>query len=209
MLDFVVHKRGKGLYGTSPEHDLTEDEKVLDALLDGYGFQMADEFDLILLEGIRSGYFDERRLLDSAARLNEKVKAMSSEKSLEAGWRLYHDSFDDNETEVVDALIVTFQEHVKFVTPVNLDGTVRLLKDLGGYDTNELIEYYMSERNESREFFDLSESPFGDSVLDEDVRKAFAKKLATFKDHRWVTDVLIRIFKEHGWGRDDIALLGR
>ena len=206
LLEFVMKKRGKSWYGSTREEDLTNDEKTWDALLDEFGFRSMDEFDLVLLSGIKSGFYDEERLKRAGAELDKRVKALAGENSLEAAWRLYHDSFDDNRDRVLKAIADAFVEQVQFVTPVNLDGTVRFFKDLGEADAaQEAIDYYMSERKEDKEFFDLAGSPF--QILDEDVRKAFAAKFDSFKDERNPGEVPIRIAKEHGWGREDITLL--
>jgi hypothetical protein len=209
LLEFIVNKRGKGIYGQTRSDSLTEDERRWEALLDEYDFRMMDDFDLVLLDGMRNGLFDSNRLTVAAGELDARFKAEVGHASLESAWRLFHDSLDDNEDDVVAAIAETFTKHVQLVTPLNLNGTVMLLKDLG-YDALEFIAHYMAERSkEGKDFFDLSNSPFGDSIVDPDVRRAFDEKLATFKDEQNPHDVLIRIAKEHAWGPSDVDLLSR
>jgi hypothetical protein len=107
------HKRVKDVFGVKERADISEEEKRWNAFLDSFGFSTMDEFDLSLLEGIEQGYFDEDTLVRRAQQLDEKFKAAESEGSLEASWRLYHDSFDDNEPEVIGGIISAFRKHVR------------------------------------------------------------------------------------------------
>jgi hypothetical protein len=185
-IDFLRHKRVKDVFGVKERADISEEEKRWNAFLDSFGFSTMDEFDLSLLEGIEQGYFDEDTLVRRAQQLDEKFKAAESEGSLEASWRLYHDSFDDNEPEVIGGIISAFRKHVRLVTPLNLSGTIKLLKDLGRTDeAKQALAYYMNKRgDENRGFFDLDEYPFGDDIDDCDVRAAFDTKYRSFKDDR-------------------------
>jgi hypothetical protein len=141
--------------------------------------------------------------------LDEKFKAAEGEGSLEGAWRLYHDSFDDNEPTVVAGIVSAFREHVRLVSPLNLSGTVKMLKEIGhANEAKRLLDYYIEKRGEeSRSFFDLEKYPFGDDIDDPDVRSAFDAKYRSFQDDRSPAHVLVRIAKNQSWSRDDITLL--
>jgi hypothetical protein len=50
-IDFLRHKRAKDVFAIKERADITEEEKGWNALLDSFGFNTMDEFDLSLLEG--------------------------------------------------------------------------------------------------------------------------------------------------------------
>jgi hypothetical protein len=63
----------------------------------------------------------------------------------------------------------------------------------------------MANRNEDREFFDLAESLFGDTVTDPDVRAAFNEKAAQLEEKRDLTGIMLSI--KDGWDDDRIHAL--
>jgi hypothetical protein len=170
-----------------------------------------DDFDLVLLEGISRGFFDEKALLERGAELDAKFKAEQTNGSFEDAWRLFHDSFEDNEAEVIARIFAAFTDNIQHISPMNLNGTVRLLKNLGAPErATEAVKLYIRGRSgEDRSFFDLVNDPFGNEVDDPEVRAAFDDKFASFVDERSPQDVLVPIAKNSSWSRDDIALLGR
>ena len=93
---------------------------------------------------------------------------------------------------------------------MNLNGTVRLLKYLGHEEkAEEAIRYYVDERQEERNFFDLSDYAFGDEVTEPDVRAAFDAKYQSFADDRSPVDILVRIARNRSWSRDVLLLLSK
>jgi hypothetical protein len=75
LLEFVVKKHGKALYGTTAHKDLSEKEKLWYSMLGTYYFSPVDDFDLVLLDGIKSGFFDEKKLIDKATTLNKRFSS--------------------------------------------------------------------------------------------------------------------------------------
>lgn len=209
LIDFAIKKRGQGWYGTTTEKTLTDEEKQWDGILDAYGFRATDDFDLALLDGIRNGFFDDERVLRHAQKLHDMHFAAKSDQSIGDAWRMFHDSFDDNGDQVLAAIADAFTAHVKFVTPGNLNATMSLFKELGHPDTSkDALEIYLAERaDEPKEFWDLDASSFRDNMDDPDMRKAFAEKLATFKDASDPKEILLRIAKNQSWSKRDTEFL--
>lgn len=208
-IDFLCHKRTKDFFGLREDQDFSEDEKTWNSMLDGIGFTTVDDFDLFLLDSLKKGYFNVPLLLRHAEELDKRANAVKSEDSIRAAWRLYHDSFDDNEQQVVDAVLAAFHSEVHFVSPMNLDGLVMLLRGLSrGREATEAIRYYMESRvNEDQRFFDLGEYAFGDEVTDPEIRAAFGAKYEAFPDLRTAVDVLTHIAEHQSWSRKDKVIL--
>jgi hypothetical protein len=209
FIDYLLTHRGNDWLGAPASEDLPERERKWIAILDRIGFTNVDDFDLVLLDAIRNGYFDVDRLKLRAQELDAKHKAAHSDKELNDAWALIHDSFDDNEDEARNRLIDAYSDNIQIVTPGNMEALVNLLKALGDDETaKDGIEYYMKKRDdEDRSFYDLENHPFISEFKDPDLAKAFRDKLATFKLTTDPAEILERIGREQGWSNRDIATL--
>ncbi|WP_428672572.1 P-loop NTPase fold protein [Reyranella sp.] len=204
MAAFAKAKRGRGMYGKTGGK-LTAEEQEWDNLLDRCEFSNADAFDLVLIDGIRSGYFDFATIRQAAEERDRAIKAGDAEASFQAAWRLYHDSFDDNEAELVERLLSSFMQSARQISQSNLNGTVVFLKELGHADkAAQIIEHYMADHQaEGRDFFDVSEiSSFGE-ISDPDVQQAFTKTLQTFDAEHSPEEALRAIGGSQGWNAQD------
>lgn len=188
------------------QKDVPTREAAWNALLDAYGYTDTDELDLVLMDGVCDGYFDPERVKKAALISNEKVLANKADGSFESAWRLYHDSFQDDAEQVLDNLHKSFMQNYKYISPVNVSGTVSLFKDLGrGNQAKEMLDYYIKNRKEDRKYFDLAESPFGDHVTDPDVRAAFDARAAQLVEQRDILSIILSI--KDGWDDERLATL--
>lgn len=179
------------------------------ALLSSYNFHQMDELDGVILKAVCEGHINPGLLRTEAAAVEKRLKASDADQSFQQAWGLYHDSFDDNEDEVVGALVDAVGKTPDAISSTNLSGTIGLLKELGwGGDIPQLIASYIIARaDEPKDFWDLQGSTFGGEVRDADVRQAFAEKLATFSEGRDPVAVLRKIAQQRGWNPDDLTFL--
>lgn len=160
-LEFLIEK-AKDKFGLRKDNEVSPREAAWNALLGDYGYIWTDDFDMVLIEGIRNGYFDPEKIKSQAQQLHDKIIAEKAGGSFESAWRLYHDTFADNQQQVLDGIYAAFMRNFRYITPTNLAGTVKLFKDLGREDqAREMLRHYVDNRNENRELFDLDFSPFG------------------------------------------------
>ncbi len=203
-LDYL--KRVTEFSRLTPKKDQSAQQVSWNALLDAYGYAMADELDLALMDGVCDGYFDPDRISKGAAISHEQALANKADGSFSSAWRLYHDTFRDNTSEVTNAIYRSFMRDFKYVSPLNLDGTISLFKDLGKRDQAlEMLNFYVANRQEDRKFFDLSQSPFGGEIKDPDVRAAFASKASQMEEKRDIPAIIMSI--QNGWDDDRLATL--
>src|SRR6266702_2648660 len=209
LIDFLLEHRGNEWFGAPDPEDLSEDERKCAELLDRYSFTNVDDFDLVLLDAVRNGYFDTERLEEQAKALDAWHKAEHSDQELNDAWALVHDSFDDNEDEAVLRLIEAYKNNIQIVTPSNMQSLIGLFKDLElDEEAKEGIEYYVKERgNEERAFFDLDSHPFAGRFTDPDLRKAFRNKFVDFKTEVDPVATLERIDRHKSWSPTDISAL--
>jgi hypothetical protein len=141
-------------------------------VLDRYGFTECDDLDLVLIEGIQRGFFDEDKLLQEAAKYQKNALALQGNASLEEAWRPFHESFDNNVDEVVTKLFDGSVKGIKYASLGYLNATVSMLKELGAAEkAADLIKRYASERGDESGLFDLSNHPLSISknINDPDV----------------------------------------
>jgi hypothetical protein len=206
-LEFLIRKRSSGLFGLD-KGKLSDKEAAWNAMLDAYQFTSLDDLDNVLLKGIQDGYFDTDEIDSSASKMDDQISADSISQSFSQAWDAYHDSFSTDENAVLDPIYKAFFKGIEHISPVNLDGTVRLFKGAGREKgASEMIGAYVKKHAEEKPLFDLKNYPFRDLITDPDVIEAFKKRLATFKDARDPVVVLLSIGRTQSWNPQDLTML--
>jgi hypothetical protein len=183
-------------------------DKVSRQLLGAYGFDSVDDLDRVIIAGIENGYFDADALREAAKVTEGQIFFQRQDNSFTAAWDLYHGSFKQNADEVLNNMTAAFQSSVQTISPLNLNGTVALFKDLGREaQAKELIAYYVTHHPGDQRFFILRHSAFGQEIKDPDVRAAFAAKAASFAVEFDPNETLRRIAETNAWTDQDVANL--
>jgi len=187
--------------------DITPKEGAWNAALDACEFSSIDDFDRVLLEGIENGFFNQAEFKKTALDLNEQIRANKLNASFLDAWDLYHESFDDNEAEVVKAIYDSSLQNIQKIGPGTLNGTVVLFKDLGRPDLADLIlEQYITHRQEPAAF-NIYHSPFANDVTDHSVVNALKQKYSKIKTTRAPLERLQEMSRVNGWSPEDILIL--
>lgn len=207
---FLRSKRGGMFTGLMKDSDVPEEEKAWHALLNSYNFVGVDEFDLALYDGLRVGFFDDNTIRGEAKKLNTKLKTNKKAGSFHKAWEGYHNSFNNDEAEVLDSIYNSFKRNLETIDVVNLSGTISIFKELGRADqADEMLSLYLEKRVEDVDFWDIENLPFGDMVKDPDVQSAFAARFAELNVLPQPAEVLKRMGRDEGWGPKDIMALSR
>ena len=222
LLGWCVYEPGKApdvayvktfnayMIGMDRGEEVDETETSWNNTLRSFGFASMDEMDLTLLDGIRDGYFNEELLKSQASKKNKDIKDGNASDAFRQAWELFHGSFDNNKAVVLDGILASFKQNIGIITPLDLNGTVVLLKDLGRPEqAAEIIELYVASKLNSRDMFDLDNGPHDRYIRDPDVRAAFRAKLDAFEDNRNPVDILLSIASENGWSQADSKLLSQ
>ncbi len=188
----------------------TEKEQQWQSILSAYGYYNTDELDEIILSGIKNGYFDEDKLLTVAKRFNETRERDTGAESFAAAWDMYHDSFDNNETEVMSAIHRSALKHIAVIRPNDLNSVVVFLKE---FDRKEeavdIIKKYIESHPNFEEYKDLDHVFWASDVKDPDVVEAFKTKKASIVDKRDPSTVLEQIAQNSGWNVEDTELVAK
>ncbi len=181
---------------TSPFSDLEDDlslstqQQLWAALLRRYDNYAVDDFDLQIAELVENGYVDEKRIQEEAFLLQQKNLAARSEDFFQQAWRKFNDSFDDNTEEVVDHLANSFKHNARYISPINLDGSVRLLRQLGKSRlASRIINLYIEKRGDESELFSLDSSILPNQIKDPEVLEKFREKHESLRQKRTLQEV--------------------
>ena len=203
-----VQEIGYALFGLGDKDDIPDDHKAWNTKLQDYGYQVTDELDDVLANAVRTGYFVDAEFDKAASEKNRRIVAAKATGSFTQAWRTYHDSFNDDQEFVVSTLYESFKVNAKYITPVNLNGTVRLFRELGeDAKADELIDLYIKVRADEPELFNLSEYSFSGDISDQKVREAFDKAYEGVAVSESVKDVLVRLAGSNGWNNKDEIVL--
>ena len=184
------------------------DELKWGATLQRFGLWYFSDTARIALECLERGFIDPEDVGADAQKLHAGYDAKTSESSFHEAWQIYHGSFDDNQKEGVEALCTSFRKSVKYIAPVNADGTVRLLRDLGENKlASELISLYVDCHEASS--FDMRERFGPNEIRDKEFKDRASKKFSEIEDKRDPKQVLIQIAKTASWNDEDILLLSK
>ncbi len=191
----------------SLEKNEKEEEKQWRALISSMNFTHVDDFDQLLFDSMEKGYFDPEEIEKKSKQADSKLSLDDKTNSFHKAWDKYHGSFKCNEAEILDEMFESFKNNVKAINPTNADHTISFLRK---YDritqADELIDFYMKNRNEERKFYDPNYSHFLD-IKDPAFLKVFKDKLASFKDPRTPKEIIIKIAKDGGWSQEDLLPL--
>ena len=98
--------------------------------------------------------------------------------------------------------------NAQFITPMNLNGTVKLLRELGKDSlADELIEFYIKSNHENNKLFDLSNYAFRGDIDDSNIIKRFDEIFFKTKNQKSLRDVIYGLVGKNGWGAEDIKIL--
>lgn len=205
-LKFVTSK-GYSMFGIGGSEE-SEKEKKWKTFLQRYSYQLTDELDLVLAEAVKTGFFIDEELKDKAIAKNQEIVAAKSEGSFSNAWNLYHDSFNDNAEDVVNGLYESFNINCKHVSPLNLNGTVSLFRELGEEENaSKIIDLYIELRKDETELFNLKENNFFGDIQDLEIIKKFGEIYNASVTTKSPKEVLGIIVGQNGWNESDEVVL--
>jgi hypothetical protein len=210
-IEHLQKRTGLTMLNFDKDKKLKEEETQWNNLLDEYEWGSLDALDKALIPALDVGYFDQVLIKKGADEVLAVLTIQRQDGAFEDSWKGYHDSFDANQDQLLDNMFGTFKKTYKTITLGNLDGTIRLFRDLGrDAQAKELLAFYIVNRQEPQTFWDLNDNPFGNDIKDADVRQAIKDKFASFGSAQVsLPDLLEAMGGNGGWniGEADKAAL--
>lgn len=185
--------------------DKSEDtqERQWEELLGEYGYQHTDALDLALMTTIERGYPDIEAIKNAAIDLDAQLKIHDGSERLSAAWRLFKQSFDDNEEEILATLLSAIQDHLKWSSFGDINSVITLLRDFSRDDLAEkLIDDFVAANSDRRERFDLSERFPGDRY-DAALEKRLNAEHALLSKPKPLDESLRTLGSDDGWSKSD------
>lgn len=205
-LDYVVNI-GHRLFHRS-DKEVSEEEKPWHSFLLSFGYRKTNQLDKVLANGIESGFFDLEEVEKMTVARNEEILKNKSAQEFHDAWGLFHNTFEENEDQLVKELQKSLVKNALTVSPISLNSTVVLLRDLGHDQVaDSLIENYVLARKETPQVFDLHEYAFGGDVTDTKIRDVFSSEHEKVDNRPSLLDVLERLSFTNGWSLIDEEVL--
>lgn len=192
------------------DQTLSTQQQIWCAILRRYNNFTMDDFDLQIASLVENGYVNENLFLEQAELLNERILAARSEDSFQEAWRRFNESFDDDAQGVVDCLSDSFKHNAKYISPVNLDGTVRLLRNLGKDKlATRIIDLYIDKRQDNAELFNLDSSVLPGQIKDWEVVQKFRAKQESLRAKRSLKDICDLLLAQDTCGDEEELLMSQ
>lgn len=206
-LEYLRNRLTK-VYGPKPKEPQSEEETAWDRLLEAYNFFGMDEFDEVLLDGLRNGFFDETAINGHASALNERVTKEKISEVIRASWVPFHDSFANNTEEVRDAIYKAAIGNVEYLSLLDLNNVAVVLKGLGNSDkAKEVIAAYVASRRVNPQALNLDAFPFRNRIDDPDVIDALKANFVEAKKLRDPIEIILGFAQKTGWLNSEIDQL--
>lgn len=186
----------------------SETEKAWKELLLSYKFMNVDELDKAIADIIKLGYFNKENFESVIRRANENILHKKKGNGIVKAWQLFHNSFKNNEKEVLQAFIDGVKESIEHIDPSQLDSIISIMRELNGSKEAKIaIEFFITNRSHTPEIFNLNSFEIYKEVKDEEVKEMFARAYAKFKPQDDFRDAISRLNGSNGWRNEDIDLL--
>lgn len=184
-----------------------EEKRWINTLLK-YGYKKTNELDEVLIDMVKYGYIDTNRFQIQVGIRNNEIVRDNKRGSLFEAWQYFHNSFDDNQTEVVEKLYQAVLDGMAYVTPSDLDSVVGLFRD---FDENikatELIDSFINYANNGLNEYVQSIYMNVHPVKDAELLLKIKEYSVSRDMEDSIGDVLIKLSGQNGWSdRHEVTL---
>lgn len=125
-------------------------------LLEQYGYRYPEPFDLVLMQGVANGYFQQESVNKHAQELNERTASQRAHAELHEAWRAYNGSFANTAEEVMKPLRECFLRNAHFYSLNDMNSIINLARALGfGEMEKEILDKYVELNKDIPGAFDL------------------------------------------------------
>lgn len=204
-LDFIESFGGLHYFD---EKKLPDREKLWRSTLMSYNFYTIDDLDRQIAKLVRSGYIEIDKLMSTVSKRNQQEIANKKHNSYKSAWDRFHNSFSDDQDEVMELLHDSFMKNLDILNPGDLNSLVTILRDFGeDQKASDVIGSYIQQRKANLEIFNVEDFSISRLVTDVEIIERFKDVYRDEKPKRTIKDVLEKISGQNGWGNDDEQIL--
>lgn len=140
------------------------------------GFLACDEFDTEVLSVLRNGYAHGSELAKYAQELDEVADRARLDGIFTEAWNTFHDRIDGTAEDLMRGLVSAVEVAATVISPLNLNSTVKLLRELGfSAEADYMIEKYVELNAGRTGLFKIDDSPWNEGIDDETLKRRFAE----------------------------------
>ncbi|MGF6479469.1 P-loop NTPase fold protein [Paraburkholderia sp. JPY419] len=168
--------------------------------LHGCGFLACDEFDMEVLCILKNGYAHGSELAKQAQALDAVADRARLDDVFTEAWKIFHDRIDGTAEDLMHAFVNAVEVAATVISPLNLNSTVKLLRELGfNNEADAVIDKYV-ELNAGRPgLFRIDDSPWSRDVDDETLKRRFAEELTVEEGALDLASAAMLLIEEKGW----------
>jgi hypothetical protein len=173
-------------------------------------FLACDEFDLEVLLIMKNGYAQGSELAKHAQALDEVADRTRLDRVFTEAWNTFHYRVDGTAEELMRRFVSAVDVAATVISPLNLNGTVKLLRELGfSAEADGLIEKYIELNAGRSDVFRINDSPWNKDIDDETLKKRFAETLTEEEGPLDLATAAAFLLEDRRWDdRMEAALLG-
>ncbi|MEN3939614.1 hypothetical protein, partial [Staphylococcus shinii] len=168
--------------------------------LEACNYSATDDFDKAVLEAMRRGYVEGTDIITHALALDTVIDREHLESVFSDAWDLFHQRFDAGPNDVAAALSSAVAQCASVISPLNLNATVKLLRELGFDDrADEALEIYIRSRRDRPEIFDLDHAGRMGDIDDPKTRARFAEEFVAARPSMTLEQAADMIIRNTDW----------
>ncbi|SDC52184.1 hypothetical protein SAMN05216345_102606 [Cupriavidus sp. YR651] len=176
--------------------------------LKAYGFTHVDDFDLAIARVVERGYLEGTGFVDVAKKTDEELRRTEVSVPFTATWQRFHNSFVGDQELFITDLHSSATSALAEISVGDLNGTVRLLRELRRDDlADDLIGKYVDTNMAKPATFDLTGHPFGGTIDDGKLRATFATVQSTLTQLPSLEEAVSFMAKNSGYNPEHIEAM--
>ncbi|WP_460052736.1 P-loop NTPase fold protein [Pseudomonas sp. H1_A05] len=191
-------------YLTASADSLTEGQLAFKNI--NVDLQMSEsKFDSQIGSYLERGYVEDEAVSAVFADVEEHYRKSSVDAELRSAWKIYHDSFGDDEEEFKKRLKNVFDKELKTISLSDFSSAIDMLEDLGE-SVDSYIEEFMVLHKDGFQDDSFLSSWHLDRVKNNTLRAKVVEAGKAGKSFN-IDDISWRIGTERSWSPEDIAYL--
>lgn len=192
-----------------PKEDAPDEFAEWRDRLEAMPWTHTDDFDRVIFDGVKVGYFDVDRLQGAAKKLDNELKRNGRDNSFSEAWGRYHGSLIIDDDNILDDLLKGALENLQHIEASNINSMIVLLRECGRNEqADELAIQYVAAMPNTMQSYQIENHIFlNDVLVDPALRQALEGAYAKFEDCRDPQEVLVEIGRNQGWNDQDERLL--
>lgn len=186
----------------------SDNERNWKKVILSYDYNITDQYDIVLIDAVRAGYFNEDALISAIQIKNDEIKRSKAQHSLASAWKKYNNSFTYTQDEVLHALSDALYNNINFMNFNDVDNVVSLFEQLGEHEKAHAMVDDFVEKNKVRLPIIFAESGGGrHQIVNTYLEGRLQNYMSVNKSNVSIEEILVRLSTQSGWGNNDIRTL--